>query len=319
MKTTHVLLMLLCAGVLLLGGCSGAGKSADDIRGASLHTLSADHLTTVVLATSWLQVLYPPDIGHAPPPDMAMMPDGSIRLTGITSDGASYEWFIYPDGSSSGTFTRPDGISFESTADPVVFAGNTSREHVTNTYSNGLRMETTIVSEYLPGNTVSTWNGTAETAANTVMAFTLRRSAVENDELTLNLPDRSTLNMQVPFSGDGSTHPAMQRGAMGTFVSAHNRTLNFSVKGTTRWDFWHMEAADGTQGRFTLGENMQGTGQLQQGNSLAGVLQWTQQGAGTLHLLGAGQEEVSPSAAARDFRINQWINNIAALGPTPMY
>jgi hypothetical protein len=38
-----------------------------------------------------------------------------------------------------------------------------------------------------------------------------------------------------------------------------------------------------------------------------------------LEPVGSGAIETTPSAAAQDFRIDQWIGNMAALGPMPMY
>jgi hypothetical protein len=49
------------------------------------------------------------------------------------------------------------------------------------------------------------------------------------------------------------------------------------------------------------------------------ALDWDADGAGQLTPLGASSTEAGPAAAARDFQIDQWIRNIAALGPSPMY
>ena len=86
-----------------------------------------------------------------------------------------------------------------------------------------------------------------------------------------------------------------------------------------RWDKWTFTAPDGRTGTFTLDAAMTGTGSISAGAAPQAALRWTDATAGTLDLIGSGQEQVSPSATARDFQITHWVGNAALLGPTPMY
>lgn len=86
-----------------------------------------------------------------------------------------------------------------------------------------------------------------------------------------------------------------------------------------RWTTWTLDAAAQGEGSFTFGEGLSATGQLRQGAALLGALRWDADALGVLDLATIGSEEVTPSRAARDFAVDRWFGNLAAMGPSPMY
>ena len=156
------------------------------------------------------------------------------------------------------------------------------------------------------------------------MTFHLDRVQGGRDRLTLTLPDGAVMAFEVPLI-DGLNYywPAFSRGASGTYKRAGGPTLQFALTGTERWNQWALTAPDGTEGAFTLDADLLGQGQLTRAGVTLGALRWWTEidgkWTGSLNLLGSGQQSVTPSAAARDFQINRWIANGAAMGPSPMY
>lgn len=323
MKLYAILLFLaLLLLVSLFGGCSGAGAPAATVGGNDLKTIAADSLSAVTLLAGWSSVLYQKMAVDGGTMDLfEELPDGTLHIRGVESDGGAYEWYIYADGSSTGTITWPNGTTFTSAAEPTVWSddGNSSFERLTNTYPDGARLECTVRAQY-SDHTASQWEGMATSPQGRQMTFVLDRIDQERDNLTLRLPDGAVLRWHalltsIPGAG---FWPRFADGATGTY-QARGQTLNFRLTGQERWNSYSFTGPDGVTGSFTLGEQMTGDGQLAQDGSTAALLRWTEDGLGTLNLLGTGQQEVTPSAAARDFQISHWLNNIAALGPAPVY
>jgi len=331
MKTTSLLLgisLLLLA--VLLGGCSGAGVPVAANTGGLLQALAADHLSALQLFYGWLGVLYQRVAAVAPVPNIEVLPDGTTRLWGTNSDGSQFEWFLNPDGTGRGTITWPDGTTFTQVSDATVYGPDwlTTTDHVVNTYPNGATIDTTIVGDYHDVNLHQTWTGTIRLPGGAAMNFTLDRVDGDRDQLQVTLPDGSVLTLNIPIRNDLDGRPIWPRyanGATGTFTVPGRGVTQLQIgaellpDGDGVWNRWQSTAADGTQGDYALNADSSGTGQLQQGGQPVGALRWTQQGAGTLDLLGAGVEAVTPSAAARDFRLDQWVRNTALLGPAPIY
>ena len=159
------------------------------------------------------------------------------------------------------------------------------------------------------------------------MQFTLDRTDNDRDELRLELPGSVVVTLRIPITTltMRPNWPVYSQGATGTFTAPGRGTSQLQVKaqslddGDGVWNQWLLTAADGTQGTFTLNGDSSGTGQLQRGGETVGALRWTDAGVGTLDLLGASVEEVTPSAAACDFRLDKWVRNTALLGPAPVY
>jgi hypothetical protein len=130
------------------------------------------------------------------------------------------------------------------------------------------------------------------------------------------------LNARIPVEAvEGAAFwPRFEEGAIGAYRSGKGAHLDFTVNGRDDiWDTWTLAAADGTNGIFTLGDQFAGSGTLSRDGTPIGALRWPELGAGALDLVAAGTTAVGPSAAARDFQMDRWISNIAAMGPMPVY
>lgn len=322
MRRTIVLLSVAVAAVVLLGGCSGTGAPAADARGAGVQTLAADNLSALVLFSEWTQALYPKTGGTPTINGPEPQPDGSLRFWGTNSDDSTFEWFAQPDGSSTGTLTWPDGLTFSQVADAILWSPDhrtRSTEHFVNTYPDGGRLECRVVAHY-GSVTTSVWTGTATLKDGKTTGFVLQRALPGHDELTVPLEDGAQLEFSVPLSLHvGGLGPAFAGGATGALQSPGGRSLSFTASGLDDWAKWAIEGADGFTGEFALREDWSADGQLRQGGALAGALRWTEGFIGTLDLLGATQEHVTPSAAALNGGISRWCENVNALHPMPMY
>jgi len=331
MRTTSLLLGTSVLIAVLLAGCSGSGVTTDRLTGADLRTLSADHLSAVQLFYGWLGVLYQRQPGVAPAPNIEILDDGTMRQWGTYSDGGQYEFFInLVDGSSRGIVNWPDGTTFTQVADATVWDGDwtIAQNHVVNTYPNGAQIDTNITDDFSGAEYHGTWNGTARLPGGAAMNFALDRRTNDRDQLRIELPDGSVTTLRIPTTGalvGRGDWPRYAEGVTGTFAAPGRGVTQLQMgaqllpDGDGVWNRWQSTAADGTEGDYALNGNTSGTGQLRQGGEPVGALRWTDQGIGTLDLLGAGVEEVTPSAAARDFRLDQWVRNTALLGPAPVY
>lgn len=333
MKRKALFLGAILVVAVLLGGCSGSGVKVARLTDTGVHALAADTLSAVQLFYGWLGVLYE-RIADAPAPDVfEVLPDGTIHIVGTFSDGGRYEYFIQPDAlaTTHGTIRWPDGTTFTTDSTTEWAAdGLSATNHIVNSYPNGAAIDTVIVDDFHdPGGLYhGTWDGTARMPGGAAMHFMLDRRQGDRDELRLELPDGSVMTLHVPTRGDLPNRgdwPRFADGATGTFAAPGRGTSQIRIgaqaqpDGEGVWNRWQFTAADGTIGDFALETSSAGTGQLQQGGSPVGALRWTADALGTLDLLGAGVQEVTPSAAARDFRLDKWVRNTALLGPAPMY
>jgi len=308
----------LLAGLLpfILCGCSGSGAPAGDVEGASLQTLAADNLSALTTIAGWVNVFYmeAADVNIEVEED----PDtGVYRLYGTASDGAAFEYFINPDNSSHGTITWPNGEVFTQTA-TANYSEDYSRSHeeIANAYPNGGRLEYTVDAEFGTP-TRSHWAGTATLPGGRHLALQMERVGRAPDEVVLSFTDGARLQMTVAKRRNGLIEYSQE--TTGTYRNARGQTLTFRLSGDTRWNRLDIETPQGTTGSFTLGESMEGAGELRSNGEVAAGLRWDAAWSGMLAVVGASQVEVTPSAAARDFRIDQWTNHAVGLGPQPVY
>lgn len=318
------LLTVMALSVALLAGCSGAGAPAHDITGSGLRTLAQDHLSAVMQFRSWAAVLYVKTSGTTPPPTVTPVPGGT-RYTTTNSDGSEADFTVWNDGSSTGTVTFPNGLSFTSEWEAPVNTPGLETIHGVNTYPNGARLVMTSRrgSSLQPYTQIR--SGEATTADGRTATFELkRRGAAGPDEMSVSLPaGAGDLSFVMPLQPEfgAPSWPNFTTGVSGDFA-AGARSLDFTATGdqdTDVWQHWVMHAPDGHEADFTLGEGLSGQGPIVQNGTTVALLNWTADLVGTLDLLGAGLEEVNPSAAARDFQIERWTGNAAALGPMPIY
>ncbi|MEN6549295.1 MAG: hypothetical protein ABFE07_24885, partial [Armatimonadia bacterium] len=284
------------------------------------QTLAADHLSAVTTVAAWTAVFYMPL--SFPDLDQDFDPaTGIFHLCGTASDGARLDYYIASsyDNACHGTIRWRDGSEFRQTS-TVVYGNDytTAHEEMTNTYPNGAQLHFTVDTDFGPP-TVSEWVGTATLTGGRRMGLRMEKQST-HDDLSLLFGDGSRLQLNVPLidAPQGWTIAYADK-ACGTYRNASGQSLSFRLTGTTRWETMETTAADGTTGSFSLQQQMAGTGELRSGGTLAAALQWDAEGLGLLDLTGASQIEVTPSAAARDFRIDQWTNHAVGLGPMPVY
>lgn len=332
---TELLLLGVLGVGLVIMGCSGAGVPATQVRGVSLQTLAQDNLSAVLLVRSWFNMLHTksPGLGVAsvrpcaecaPVDNTEFFPDGSSRSRGTLSDCGQYDYTQTADGAGEGSVHWPDGRRQEVTWSAPEFEGDVMSQEMTTAFGDGTRFAYKMIIDWSLWTAPTTWEGTATLADGRSMRFTLNREQGGDDFLRLLLPDGGLLEVRVPLTSvyGAVFWPIFDKGARGTYAGPGGATYGFVMEGdpaTDRWTQWTLTAPDGTTGNFTFGSGLDAGGQLRQGSAVVGTLRWDNSLQGTLDLLGAAAEAVGPSRAARDFAVDRWFSNAAALGPAPMY
>lgn len=339
LRTELLLLGVLGVGLLIMG-CSGAGVPAPQVRGASLQALAQDNLSAVLLVRSWFNMLHTksPGLGVAgvrpcaecsPVDNTEFLPDGSMHSQGTLSDCGEYDYTMAADGAGRGWIRWPDGRRQDLTWGVPEFVGSVFRNTLDERFSDGTRFVFEQAIDFGPPEVPQTWTGTGTLADGRTMNFTLTRTQETlakpgEDRLTLSLSEGSSLEVRVPLvSVFGAMFwPLFAQGAQGTFTDPGGVTTRFVMKGdkaTERWTEWGSTAPDGTRGLFTFTDGLSASGQLRKDSQVLGTLRWDAAAQGVLDLLGAATQQVGPSRAARDFAMDRWFSNAAALGPAPMY
>ncbi|NSW56488.1 MAG: hypothetical protein HPY44_10765 [Armatimonadetes bacterium] len=317
--------------LVVLGGCSGSGQPVQEVTGQSYKSLATDHLSAVVTVRSWFNIMHQKlGVGAAqggctPTYFEEQLPDGSTHAWGTTSDCIQYDYVLRPDESGSGTHTRPDGSQTQLQWTTPVWEGDKVTYHTTETLWTGGTLDYDFSIDFSVPTSLQSWDGYAQLPNTQRMQFRVVRTQEVDDKLWVTLPDGAMLYVTVPTApADGTSYwPVFSSGATGTYTGPSGRTLDFTILGddaSERWQKWVFQGSDGSSGSFNLGADLLGSGTLTDGTQVIGALNW-QAGAmtGILDLLAADTTEVTPSAAARDFQIDRWITNMAAMGPAPMY
>ena len=321
--TRSLLLPLLAVLLLapLLSGCSGAGAPATDVAGSEVQTLAADTLNTIMLLGTWSGLLYRQKPVGPPPTSVERLPDGTRRVTTAESDGAICVAELHPDSSGSWTITWPDGSWWHNSHDATTWSSDrkTATSHSVETGSNGGRLEWTGTVHFRAP-TTRLWEGTATSPQGRQMQFRWDHVEFERDILTLQLFDGAVLSWQLPVTQvpDWEIYPRFADGSAGTYQT-QGKTLAFHLSGQDSWSECSITGPNGETGSFTLGEGMSGQGQLTRNGSQEALLRWTLDFLGILDLIGTGQAQVSPSAAAQQFQLSHWVRNAVILGPAPAY
>lgn len=312
--------------VLLTGGCSGPGVAVNAIQQADLRALAADHVSAVLLLKGWLRIMY---VKNAPGGgeceqqiNRQRLPGGVVHLWGTMSDCTQFDYTVQADGSGVGLLVWPDGGVEELTWTPPVWNGLVHTVDIDRVLPDGTRLDFSNTADFGQAGTPSSMVGEVTLADGRSMDFALHRLTMGDDRLRLQMPDGSVLDATIPTTAvEYAVHwPIFSPGGSGWFSGAAGDRLDFTFSGESEgWDRWVATAADGTRGEFELGEGLAGNGNLTRNGQVLGALRWFVDGLGTLDLLDAGSAEVAPSAAARDFQIDRWVSNIAAMGPAPMY
>ncbi|MBM3497164.1 MAG: hypothetical protein FJX74_00695 [Armatimonadetes bacterium] len=321
----------------LVAGCSGPGTPAEPAELRELRDAAADHVTTVLLVKRWFAILYARQetvLGGGAADAQACIPEwvqlppepgdpsGLERWRGTMSDctvidlvrdkwtGAGYQTFHYPDGrTKTVTFQSVDGGQYNAhTVEETLWDG------AQLVYERGIDPYSRKQEQYE--------RGTATLPDGRSIAFLHLRNT-DRDVLELDPDDGSRLEIRVPLTGTLASpfEPLLAKGASGTYESPSGDRQTFWLWGEagTRWDRWALEARGGVTGGFTVEADFSGAGALRREGAALGVLRWQSTGEGRLEPVGAAAIQVAPSAAARDFQIDQWIGNIAAMGPMPLY
>lgn len=318
-----VFAMLGLAVATVLAGCSGAGTTAEEVQegvpGAASRVLSA-----FTLVTSWTSMLYPPTSQPQTYHERPVVIDGrpATRVWGVYSDGGEYVSLRFADGSGTATVTWEDRSLRESWSSGELSDDGLLTQSGSLVLSTGARLRWQSVADTIQQSYPEVITGAAAAADGQKMTYQLRREQNADDEVSASLPDGSTLHLQCPTRvGAGSAHvPVRQQGLTGSYELA-GTGVTFVLTGTEGgWTAWQTSDSGGLSGQFSLADNMAASGTISNatGETL-GLLRWTASRAGALSLVGAGEMEVTPSAAALKFQITSWVANAALIGPAPLY
>jgi hypothetical protein len=165
--------------------------------------------------------------------------------------------------------------------------------------------------------------GVASLADGRTMAWDHERNT-KRDSLALNLDGGGALSVEVPLRPVTGTlyWPLFAQGAQGTYRGPSGLVHTFTLSGSddaAGWEECVFSLPDGTTSRSALAADLAGSGEIRRAGKLLASLTWSSSGDGVLRPVGGSAIPATPSAAARDFAIDQWIRNIAELGPTPLY
>lgn len=321
----RVATVLALTATLIVAGCSGAGVSTYSLRGGPVETLAANHLAAFVLVKSWLVVLH-----SQPDPEATcdlvynqeQLPDGTVHLTGTTSDCRAYDHIIRPDGSGEGVFDEGTEREVQMTWGPLVDKAPTKEQKIEKVFWDGMRMDYTWTGYFDEHPFVEAYEGTATLPDSRSMQFGITRVAGERERIDLSLADGSACSVEVPLRwplGSGGFASDYAGGIEGHYVSPSGERLDFQGSGSTsRLAEWTCTSG-GLSGEFAVRPGYACDGQVLQGGDLAASVQWSEEGEGTLDLISGERSEVGPTGAALDFAVDRWLNNAAMLGPTPLY
>jgi hypothetical protein len=320
----------------LCTGCSGTGAPAEPADLAELRAIAEDQVTTVLLVKRWFAILYPrPAASGATDGTSNCMsywhrirsepgdPPGSSRWKAVMSDCTPVTALRFADSSGQQVFRYADGHQRTCEWSPLRLDGSWQKRDMVETlwddtvlaYEIGLDGASPLYDSYE--------RGQATLGDGRTMPFSHERNR-ERDAVELTA-DGARIAFEVPLAaqpGAGYYWPVFDTGGAGTYRSASGREMSFKVTGNDQadvWEGWTLATANGIGGSFALAGDLAGTGNLRRADSVVGSLSWDAEGHGVLRPVGAATIAAVPSAAARDFLIDQWIRNIAAMGPMPMY
>ncbi len=330
--------------VWVCSGCSGRGAPAEPRKLTALRTAADSHVTSLLMIKRWSPILHTRTLAgkgsckldwQVLPPQPGD-PLGAQRLAGTLSDCTTVEALILLDGSGTQELHYPDGRWKTMTWSPVREDGPWRKMDLHERLEpapvfipmakegpwEGVELDYEF--GWLSGSPKNEqrWAGAATLADSRDMQFVLERND-ERDHLELRPHDGSRLEVRVPLEPQPWTlwWPIFEQGAEGSYQDPAGNRQTFRLRGSadTRWEEWSFAGEDGTVASFTIDEDFVGAGEVKMDGQLLGWLGWQSDGNGKLYPVGAGVLDAVPSAAARDFQVDQWIRNIAAMGPTPRY
>lgn len=318
-----LVVMLLAFAAALLAGCSGAGAPATSGAASALETAAADNLSGFLLVSTWLDILYPPQSAVTSDDHDEIVTVDGVKVHhqwGTRSDGSHYDYmWNYANNALTGSITFSDGGVMDYVWGPVTLTPQMRSQSGRTTYPGGQSLSWHRVVDFSVSPVTETRTGEATIASGERMDFRWVRTN-NADTVELTLPDGSVLQMGVPLAPpQGATvRPDFAEGGTGTYSTAGHPGMSFHFTGQNdRWDHLEMTSADGMGGGFAVDPAMAGSGSILQGDVVQALFGWTPDFAGHLRQVGAGAQQVSASAAARDFAITRWVSNVAVLGPTP--
>jgi len=323
MRHTRAWPIIVATAAVLLAGCSGTGAPPADVRGASVQTLASDQVSAASLMRDWLKQLY---VKRGPLVPGEVHNHEGDHYWGVTATGAVYDYHMADDGSGSGTWTYPGDLVETDTWTAGTFNAAYTRvfQDAVMEFSNGFKMQVHWMMDLTSPYAAQTYKGKATVPSGQTMNFVWQRDD-RRDAVSITLPDHSNLKFGGPLTAvvGAASWPVFERGLTGTYTNAGGVAMGLKLTGssaTEQWTTWEMTAAEGMTASFALTPGLAtATGELRQNGAVAGNLRWDEARVGTLDLLGAGSQAVSPTAAARDFQMDRWVANSSWLAPIPSY
>jgi hypothetical protein len=292
-----------------------------------LQRLTSQHVTAVVQMKRWTDILYRllglPEGDCEPELEIEIREDGSATAHVTNKDCSTGEFVQNPDGSGSGVTTFPDGTQeFQWWSAPVETA--TSRTvSFRFLFRDQAQMDMTETVD--DGGTEDFNDDTVTRVGRFVLpdgrslAFSYQRRT-RTDHLRLEQEDGLVLTLDVPLD-ETETVPDLSQKATGTVQVNGTVALNFELRvvdpEARAWDSWSFTTPQGEAGQFSLAETFVGSGQIRQAGGGQAVLTWNTEGAATLTLTDGSHLAASPSQAALDFIVDQWLRRFGEYGPAP--
>ncbi len=326
-----VVLIVGCGLCALVQGCSGTGSPAVPKPLQALITTANNQVTAALLTRRWFVILYP----YYPPaepgtcktswkplPPQPGDPPGSLRLEFHESDCAVVTVFQLKDGSGNQTTRLPDGHEKYMTFGPIRYEGSWAKQDLEETYWDGAKLQCEIGGDHASPRFDGYQMGSLALPDGRVTKFTHHRN-LDLDTVELQPSAGDHLSVQVPLTKNADRYyvPIFSQGAPGTYADPQGAQCTFKVTGVDNsgWNRWELTAPGGFTGAFTLAADFSGSGLITHNGQVAAYLSWLPTGMGRLDPTMAEAVGVTASAAARDFQLDGWIRNIAALGPCPQY
>jgi hypothetical protein len=293
-----------------------------------LQRLTSQHVTAVVQVKRWTDVLYRlfglPEGPCEPELTIEFHEDGSATAHVRNSDCSTGEFVQNPDGSGSGVTTFPDGTQeFQWWNVPVETATSLTVSFHSR-FRDQAQLEMTEIidnggTELQPEDDTVMREGSFALPDGRALPFFYQRRT-RTDHLRLEQEDGLVLTLDVPLD-ETEVAPDLSRKATGTVQADGVVALNFELQvvapDAQAWDSWSFTTPQGEAGQFSLTETFVGSGQIRQAGGGPAVLTWNTEGAATLTLTDGSHLAASPSRAALDFIVDQWLRRFGEYGPAP--
>jgi hypothetical protein len=320
--------------LVLTAALVGCGTRAGNVGGGETQQGRAgQHVTSVVLAEKWSQLLFylVPSSGSCPFQQSTSIQGGNIvqniqyancvtekRTLFLRGDGSEDHTEVqlhFPDPAPEGSTQTATVGPTDDRSDPRCSPrGRIFRQNVQHTLEAGDavsydRERNTECTPTNPFDDTETWTGQVTFKSRPDATFSLRR-ANNMDTLRMTLRDGAVFTLTVPMRPRAVPQtPDFAAETTGSYTQGDLR-LDFKLRGTaanpTTWNKWTLTAPDGVTGEFDLNPDFSGSGRFFRDGQLDSLITWNAAGTASVTLVSGDAATAGPSAAASDFLAHSW-------------